>query len=295
MHRDAVERALHTWQSTAPIESYRQDTELGVEFKVHVRSALPAEVPLIVGDCIHNLRSALDHLVYECVAIPNDRNCQFPTWGDPSTFNPTAWRKTVKRRVPGPHAHALRDALRGLKPYRGGEHEFIWLLTYLDDIDKHRLVLAVSSAVQAVATTSSADVTTSAEDWIAANEGTRGRTFVEVPTGPSGEAMFRDAELKLTLAPDSPYPLVDGCTVLTYAGPGWATIREHGMDFDVVLAEPDHVAGTPLLAVLDVLVSNTETLIMELTGALGGRAQNRLTSRAVPSEQRCDRPFRPRG
>jgi hypothetical protein len=116
---------------------------------------IPVEVAAITGDIIHNLRSALDHLAYQLVfmntnglGIPGKlnrdpfRNVYFPI-GDCEERYITA---KASREVKAMGQKAL-DAIDSIKPYKGGE-DLLWQLHKLDNTDKHRLVITVSSGLE---------------------------------------------------------------------------------------------------------------------------------------------------
>lgn len=117
----------------------------------------PAEIGLIVGDCLHNLRSALDSLVYDLGRVwkggelPPDvaKKSEFPIYIDPDEF-----RKFRKRKIGAISPHAQAD-IEGLQPYNEWghfrsymallgmrshpeAHHPLWLLQELSNIDKHR-------------------------------------------------------------------------------------------------------------------------------------------------------------
>lgn len=66
-HLDRLEAEVRKWRNrhTHRYASHF-DRESGKQL-VHIRfpEPVPAEFRLIIGDCLHNLRSALDNLVYE--------------------------------------------------------------------------------------------------------------------------------------------------------------------------------------------------------------------------------------
>ena len=102
----------------------------------------PVECSVILGDCVHNLRSALDHLV-AAMAPAYEYTTQFPVfWNDtPET------RKTIKKRLKHvfpPGAALVKD----LQPYHrrpeDPRSDPLWVLSELDNIDKHRLLLVVN-------------------------------------------------------------------------------------------------------------------------------------------------------
>jgi hypothetical protein len=102
---------------------------------------VPAEIICIVADVLQNLRSALDHLAYQLVLAAHgtpDTNTAFPVFDDPAKYKAESTRK-----VKGMRQQAV-DAIEAVKPYKGG-NDLLWRLHRLNNIDKHRLLLAVAS------------------------------------------------------------------------------------------------------------------------------------------------------
>lgn len=98
----------------------------------------PAEIGLLAGDVIHNLRSALDHLAYQLVYVngaTHSKQTAFPIWDSDSEYN--AQRA---RRVKGMAQSAI-DAIDASEPYQGGKGAGLWVLHYLDIADKHHALL----------------------------------------------------------------------------------------------------------------------------------------------------------
>lgn len=98
-------------------------------------------IPLIVGDCVHNLRSSLDHLWMA-----------FYRQADISGYGYFPFHETRKNLIDAvdksPVCLAFPDTKRlildDLKPHRdeGGDEPF-WSITKLDKIDKHNLIITV--------------------------------------------------------------------------------------------------------------------------------------------------------
>lgn len=93
---------------------------------------------VILGDFVHNLRSALDHLVYALAALrrKKPRGTQFPIFLDPCEFQ-------VKGLpyLSGVH-EAARTIIEELQPYRVAEPKKhpLTVLAALSNADKHRLL-----------------------------------------------------------------------------------------------------------------------------------------------------------
>jgi hypothetical protein len=113
-------------------------------YKVINIPPIPEDIPLITGDAVHNIRSALDHLAHALMVLskrspgPFDR-VQFPIAVNSKKF------ETVKTRIKGARPEAIK-AIEGIEPYGGGAGEILWHLHSLDIIDKHRLLIPAASA-----------------------------------------------------------------------------------------------------------------------------------------------------
>jgi hypothetical protein len=104
----------------------------------------PPSFQLLVGDCIHNARSALDHLVYQLAIlnkapVASAEKTAFPVYLESKKF-----RENVARKVaPFISSPALAE-IEKLQPYatgNAGDEDVLWVLSQLDIIDKHRLLL----------------------------------------------------------------------------------------------------------------------------------------------------------
>jgi hypothetical protein len=109
---------------------------------------------VIIGDFLYNVRSALDHLVWQLIlangAVPKERKNAFPI---SKTIERFREQLDSFKRLKGvsPQGVALID---GLQPYRSGEplcnlHP-LWILSELAEIDKHRtlnLTTAIADTV----------------------------------------------------------------------------------------------------------------------------------------------------
>lgn len=103
---------------------------------------------LVFGDCIHNLRSALDHLIF-AVAVsqtkantPDDeRVLQFPIADTPEKFASQASR--IKSL-----SEAVKTSIEGLQPFKRGHQllpPLLALVRDFDNSDKHRLLNIAAS------------------------------------------------------------------------------------------------------------------------------------------------------
>lgn len=115
------------------------------EWIVTRAAPLPTDISIVAGDAIHNLRSALDHLIWQLVVAnggePDQIRTEFPVWRSESHF-----KSSRPGNAKGISKEAL-DVLYELKPYKGG-NDNLWQLHKLDIVDKHRLLLAVACGFQ---------------------------------------------------------------------------------------------------------------------------------------------------
>jgi hypothetical protein len=106
---------------------------------VNVRRQPPDRLGLLLGDFVHNLRSALDHLVCQLSLLEGPTDCsdtQYPICFNKGRFNQLKgnWLKGVSARH--------RAAIEKTQPYHGRRPEShpLAVLDWLDRIDKHRVL-----------------------------------------------------------------------------------------------------------------------------------------------------------
>jgi len=99
---------------------------------------VPDSLPILIGDCVHNLRAALDHLVWQ-LAIANNKtpnaSNMFPICNTPQGFQ----AQLAKDRLQGVYPNA-RSAIEALQPYSTGS-ETLQVISFLDNVDKHRTLV----------------------------------------------------------------------------------------------------------------------------------------------------------
>jgi hypothetical protein len=107
----------------------------------------PVRIAAILGDVIHNLRSALDHLAYQLVWIGTGKTPSSRTYF-PIADNCANYSARRSEQVQGARPEAI-NAIDSLKPYKGG-NDTLWKLHKLNNVDKHRILIAVGSAFQSI-------------------------------------------------------------------------------------------------------------------------------------------------
>jgi hypothetical protein len=165
-HRDSLnEHILTTFEDTRNRATMRAD--LDGETGYHILSlqtvpdlsALQEKVSVCVGDIIHNLRSALDHLAWQLACAFTDgnpsqsRRIQFPIEDDPKTFKTRCGKLQDHGAWLAEIDPAHRAVIEEFQPYRGWAspsqrwfacdgHELA-LLRDLSNIDKHRMLTTI--------------------------------------------------------------------------------------------------------------------------------------------------------
>jgi hypothetical protein len=141
-HLRELEEKVAQWGDETP---YRIDREVDPETEeriLRLSVVRPPEVEdwgAIIGDVVHNLRSALDHLVCALVRQANPSH-QCGGTAFPVLLEEGGWEGALKK-LPGLDAWALRT-IQGQQPFspgkRSGRDHPLWILNRLDNIDKHR-------------------------------------------------------------------------------------------------------------------------------------------------------------
>jgi hypothetical protein len=126
---------------------------LGINQKLQIRhvalyvsdiNPIPDDVPLIIGDAVHNLRSALDHLAWQLVESGGgtpDRNTYFPICKSPQHYTSAISKGGMNAIAPG-----AIQIIAALQPH-GTKDDTLWHIHELDRWDKHRLVLTTATAL----------------------------------------------------------------------------------------------------------------------------------------------------
>lgn len=112
---------------------------------VEVENLFPAYWGVMLGNIVHNFRSALDHVawaLYKRGHTPNlgqegERNVYFPI-----TTSPAWFKNSLEKKLPGVRRADIAT-VRRCQPYRAGRRHVehvLWVLDELSRKDKHRSV-----------------------------------------------------------------------------------------------------------------------------------------------------------
>lgn len=139
-HIDDLERQIATFSDAGPYTfSHRDDAQRGERtFYVHFTKQIPDDFSLIIGDALHNMRSALDHLATHLVEIgipPKVKNPYYPIFETAEEYEAEKLRK-----VKGARPEAIK-AIDATQPYKRGNGWALFDLHTLNNRDKHRLVI----------------------------------------------------------------------------------------------------------------------------------------------------------
>lgn len=122
--------------------SQMQDLRISVEFEKNV--CVPEIFGLLIGDAAHNLRSALDHLMWELIGPvngPQDKRLTFPM---------ADIRTNYDSAIDGLQATpaATKKFLKCFEAYSRGNGKALYGLHILDRTDKHRVINPIVAAAR---------------------------------------------------------------------------------------------------------------------------------------------------
>jgi hypothetical protein len=111
----------------------------GEDLIIRLTEPLPESLPAIIGDAVHNLASALDHMMWELLVAENgipDRRLQFPR-----SRSAEDYKSVRSRMLKFGFQEKTADMLQELGVHPGGKNELVWKLLQTDITDKHSIML----------------------------------------------------------------------------------------------------------------------------------------------------------
>lgn len=214
----------------------------------------PICLPLVAGDAVQNMMSALDHLAYQIVCSDTGDNPPNPNW----IYFPiqdTADKYEAKKhgKMEGASKETF-EAIDTLRPYKGGNDE-LWALYRLNNIEKHRLLITVGSMYHsmniAAAIIPEFEKAIATDPKMAPFKGTTFDTFLNTFFSPS----------------DVLFPLKVGDIVFTDL-PDAEFNENLQFRFNVALYEPEIVKAQSILETLHQLTALVEGIVSALTPRL---------------------------
>jgi hypothetical protein len=204
----------------------------------------PDRLPLIAGDAVQNLMSALDHLAYQLVLSDTNGSPPNPSWiYFPIADDAAKYEAKKQGKMQGADQKTF-DAIDALKPYKGG-NDLLWILYRLNNIEKHRLLITVGSMYQSMD--------------IGADMSQRMRKAFPGIQFPTMSAFFG--------VKDGLFPLKDG-DVLFIGAPDDEVNKDMKFAFNIALNEPGIIEGKPLLETLHQLTALVEGIVTALESRL---------------------------
>lgn len=117
-----------------------QSPEIGQrQFRIKTDPAIPTEFALIIGDAVHNLRAALDLMIFGLIGdlASNPENIFFPFCKDTDAMESAITGRQIQLA-----GNRIVGAIRSLEPYPAGKHG-LYAIHDMDICDKHRLLMPV--------------------------------------------------------------------------------------------------------------------------------------------------------
>ncbi|MBI1329216.1 MAG: hypothetical protein GC166_04840 [Alphaproteobacteria bacterium] len=121
---------------------YDPNTGLAI-INTKVSGDAPMTMAMVIGDCIHNLETALDHATWEIIGLDGgtqDRWTKFPTGKNKVDYDASCNGIKTPRQD-------TKDFFVNLGAYEGGPGWRLYSLHELDITDKHMIIVPVISTV----------------------------------------------------------------------------------------------------------------------------------------------------
>lgn len=112
--------------------------------RVKINAEPPVEWGLVIGDIAQNLRSALDHLIWQLCLLQTSKphkRADFPIFLKPGDYNDTRISQLTPQQ---------KAVIEGLQPYHGSNPAShpLWILHEINNADKHRLIQLASGILE---------------------------------------------------------------------------------------------------------------------------------------------------
>jgi hypothetical protein len=153
LHRETLdERVKGFGDSDAYTVSRHDDIEAGKrDWIVHIHKPLPRLCwGPIIGDCLFNFRSALDHLAYDLALAHTGRQRPLTDREERGSEFPIFWERAGRtdefdRKIGAIHPEA-RKLIEDMQPYGRKGRAALKYVQALNNLDKHRMLHLVSTA-----------------------------------------------------------------------------------------------------------------------------------------------------
>lgn len=231
-HFKELETEINNFFANEPFKIVKQEARNGdLLYRVIISDQIPVEWSSIIGDIIHNLRSALDYLAWQLVlqngGTPG-KNTYFPIGSSPKKYN-----NTVRGSLKGASKDAM-ELVKSLQPYPGG-NDLLVQIHALDIHDKHRLNLIVGSAHRHILFTPKLEA-----DWIPEDF-----PFPEIALNPK----------------ERQFPLVNGAHIFTVKKEARDLPSKFEFVFELAFGDVDEVKGRPLGETLGKMIEHVDGVV----------------------------------
>lgn len=227
-------------------------------YRLRYASPVPSDIPLILGDAVHNLRSVLDHLIYRLIVIATNGTgpfggAYFPVGETLAKFQEALARTSECKSKTGGKIQRLRqDAMKAIttiQPYEGGRGVLLWNIHQLDIRDKHYVLLAVGSSNPKHSSLPSevADIK---------------KKFLGIENNGLTPAMA--SKVYLRSSANTVFPLKTGAELLRV--PLSEVDENMYFTFEVAFGEPEILKGKPIVATLYRAAQLTRNIIRDFNG-----------------------------
>ena len=137
----------------------RPDRHNDVRYRTRITEQPDPRIALILGDFVHNLRSALDHVIVASVPRKERNSASFPIFfhdilakdaDGQFVVDDPKMRENFERSIRGLDPRARAIVIQA-QPYHRGPEAHRWILgiiSRLDNADKHRALVTVGSGVR---------------------------------------------------------------------------------------------------------------------------------------------------
>jgi hypothetical protein len=164
-HLDDIYAAVYSWslseeaKHSVPDIKYETDGKYIYALLGKVSLIERPDIGLLIGDFVHNLRSALDHVVAQ-MAWKRDSTFDGTKTAFPITLTRGEFKNSIRRSLePFLSDQAITTAFESYQPYKTEEtygtparEAILYIVSELDNIDKHRKLVVATQSFKAANT-----------------------------------------------------------------------------------------------------------------------------------------------
>ena len=204
--------------------------------EVRLSEPIPSALPLLIGDAVHNLRTALDHATWELIGLDGGKQHRWLAFPMHRTRRDY---EAACRGIETPRRDTV-EFLLAFEAYPGGSGDKLFGLNVLDNIDKHQIFTPIAG----VATLRHAEV-----------------------VKPDGQVMTTIKNCKFGMGPD-------GRAKLMRLGPGLAFKFDEKCDptVDIFFGEVEFFEAEQLIPTLMHLSETVSHALRQFNDFVSGRA-----------------------